>query len=413
MSRLLDLAEFQDEDPEVVPQILPVDARLSAAGPVESFKKLFERAASVTPEKEVISGTGFALLTSVGAARGSLPYLRIAATDGELSIEVNVDGFEVRLAGAALVPPKKILKILNLVPGPRIALDVLGNSLIMRSGRAQWTVQLPVGDALPPTPDVSMISLDAVDTRELIAGLSGALRAASHHTARSALMQLHLENGTVTGLDGARLHQCAVPSLSMLLETTIPNTAATEALALLRRGVEQSTHLGANGSHVVFQIGQDTLIAQKLLLPFPKDLSLIHGPAMTNQHRLTVERQELIEAVKRVRLNADPDFMVIMLSLIPGRVAVDGTSWELKVSARDKLGNNAIEILPVTWSGPTGSRVLYIQHHQLIDMLEVASSDEMVTLRLGDDTGTNRLPLFIDTGDFVGWVQQISPGFLG
>jgi len=409
---LLGLAQAQNDDQELVPEILPVDARLAAHGKVATFLALFERAAAVTPIKEVISGTGHALIEAFPATSSTVPYVKVSATDGDMTVVLWSDALQVSMPGAALVPAKKILDILKIAPTENMRFEVLGNTATLRSGRAQWSVQTPIGDHLPPAPDVSGVSTHPVKVAPFLAALDAARKAASTSSARASLMQLQVLNGALTGLDGGRLHR-QTAGLPLGLHTTIPLRVADEVGRLLKTAKTDTFYFGSNQSHLLFQVDQDEVIAQRLLTDFPNIENQILTPALTNTHTMSVPREILAEAVKRVRVNSDPEFQAMFLTLAPGKVTADGSTWTLTVSARDRSGNEAREALDVSWSGPKGNRALCVNHKYLSEFLATMST-EYVAFKIGDDSKAVRMPLFVenDVNGFTGWVQQMRPGYL-
>lgn len=135
------------------------------------------------------------LIEGFAADSSATSYVKISATDGEQTISVVVEGIKVAMAGAVLVPAQKILEILKRTPTDSVKLEVLGNSATLRSGRAQWTVQTPTGDSLPPTPDISDIELHSVGRKPLLRGLEVARKAVAGTAARPALMQAQVRDG--------------------------------------------------------------------------------------------------------------------------------------------------------------------------------------------------------------------------
>lgn len=410
---LLSLAETENEDPELVPEILPVDARLAVRGSVSIFQNLFERAASVTPIKEIITGTGHALLEAFAAEPGVSAYVRVSATDGTLTTQMYADGIEVLMPGAVLVPGKKISDILKSAPTATVQMEILGNTATIRSGRAMWEVQTPVGDALPPAPDVANVQTHRLSAASLQKALGVARKAASNSPARMTLMQLLVASGSITGLDGGRMHRQAVPGLPDTVDLTIPLAVADEMVRMLRGAKDDEVLFGGNSSHLVLRVDEDVLIAQRLLLDFPSVESQVLNPTLTNVHSMTLSRTDLEDAVKRVRINADPDYQAIFLTLAPGKATKDGKTWSLIVSAQDRLKNTAQESLEVQWVGPSKPRALCVNHRTFMDLLSFLD-DEFVTLKIGEDSKAVILPVLVDNqpAGFLGWVQQIRAGYM-
>ena len=140
---LLELAELSD--PELVPEILPSTATLAVKGDVTKLRTLFARAASVTPQQSIVPGTQFALFEAFSGGPLHAPYVRVTATDGELTTSVVTDGIEVAAPGSVLVPPKAIVDRLKLSPTEQVSFTVVDSALLLRAGRARWTVPVPVG----------------------------------------------------------------------------------------------------------------------------------------------------------------------------------------------------------------------------------------------------------------------------
>lgn len=410
---LLELSESQNADPEYVPTILPVDARLAVRGPVATFLDLFSRVASVIPTKEVISGTSHALLEVIAAAPNSLPYVRVSATDGSVAVSMVSDGIEPMMVGAALVPGKKIFEILKLAPTDTIRIEVLGTTVTLRSGRAQWEVQTVPGEALPPVADVSGVSTHTIPVEGFLEALTVARKAASTSPARASLQQVCVRSGSLTGMDGGRLHRMTVDGLPTEVDLTLPLRVVDEVTRLLKATSSPVLEFGGNSSHLVFRIDQDEIIAQRALVPFPDVESQVLAPALLNTYVLTVNRERLLDAIRRVRINSDPDYPAIFLTLVPGKTTDAGTAFTMTVSARDRSGNSSTEAMDVLWTGPAAGRVLCVVHSYLTDLLTTMDGEHAV-LRVGEDTKTTRQPLFVEnkvTG-FTGWVSQVRPGYL-
>lgn len=401
-----DLAEAEVEEEELVPELLPVDARCSVKTLAPILISLFERAASVTPVKEVIPGTGYTLFEAF-SDNSSVPYAQVTATDGEKSLVVLSEGVQVLMAGAVLLPPKRMLSILRLVSEELVKLEVVGTACTIRAGRAQWTVQVPSGSELLPLPDTSNIDLVGVSKTSFMEALNAARKAAATNTARSALMQIRIRNGALTGCDGARIHQYAVEGLDGSIDASISLKTADELLKALRQSFSDTFEMGVSSTLTAFRIDTDILIGQRLNLPYPDVDSLLYGPLLRNQESVVVNAADLANAVKHVRVSVDPEFAGVFLAIVPGRKMDDGTvPWNVSVRARDRIGNSATESIPCVWDGDK-ARELCINHHNLLDLLDVYDEEE-ISLKLGEDTKQRRSPLFVETDKFQASIAQMT-----
>lgn len=409
MQDLMDLLDLQQEDPEYVPDILPVDAKVSFRGPASKLRDAFVQAAAVIPTKEVIAGTSLMRVDVFPETKSSLAYATLTSTDGDMILTLQVDGISVRLPGAVRLPGKKLSDILKLCPEDEVAIEVVGLSATVRSGRALWTVRLA-----PESPLSALSGMDGVQTHPLsrlalLRALTVARRAASSSSARASLMQLSVRSGSIIGVDGARVHLQHVPELPLDMDTSIPLRSAEEMIRLLQGSDIQTVEFGSSNTHVVLRVADHSLVTQRLIVPFPDIADQLRAPQLTNQHHLAVDRQALLAAVKRVRVNADPDYQALFLTIQPGAKATDGPTWTLTLAVRDRDGNTAQEALSVSWSGPRGLPPVCVSHKMFYDLLS-ATEQDFLTLRVGDDSKTVKHPMYVHDSDagFIGLIQQLN-----
>ena len=399
---LLDLSELEDD---LVPEILPSSATLSVVADVNKLRLLFARASGVSPSKEVVPGTAYALLEAFPSTADSVAYLRITASDGEQTVSVVVDDVQVRIPGQVLLPPRRVSDILKLAPTTKIDLTVVGSSALIRSGRVRWTVAVPEGSVadLSSLVDVSAIPTQHVPAQAFLRGLQAARKAASTSHARVSLMQVQIKDGSIIACDGGRLHQAYVAGMDPAMDTTIPVRVVDELIKALQDA--EDLVLGSDDANLVFHIGSDSIVAQRMLLPFPDVGQLMLAPRLSNSLTLTVDRAQLDDAVRRVRVNADPDYAVVLLSVLPSAEKPGG--WQLEVSSRDRTGNNASEAIDCQWSGK--QMTVAYNHHHLIDLLSVCTSEHLF-LRMGEDTKSTRTPVLVEDSEagITGIVQQVT-----
>jgi DNA polymerase III sliding clamp (beta) subunit (PCNA family) len=396
----------EEGDPELIPEIVPIDSRLSISGSAETLAQAFERAVAIAPQKEVIPGTIYTKLSAVASTATTSSYVEVTALDSEKALSAVVAGFKITKPGEVLLPGRKILDILKLIltKEKTLRLDVIGHTVTIRSGRAVWTVQAPAGVDLPPFPDVSDIKTSGVPLKPFLRALKVAKLAAATNSSRFSLMQIQVRNQKVTGCDGSRVHQVRVEELDEALDVEIPIKVVDELIRGLEAADAEFFQLGSNDMHLLFEIGEDRIIAQRLMVGFPDLEAILLGPAFQNKDQLLVNRLELIQAIKRIRVNADPDYASFFLDVTKD---AEG-EWSLATSASDRaVGNSAYETLDVQYSG-SGSKNVCLNHRHLLELL-VAVQGEEVVFRLGTDTKTKRMSVLVHSDVFIGICQQMSP----
>lgn len=398
------LVESTPVDPELIPEILPSEARLAIGMLTSDLIALFTRAAAIAQPKELVPGTSMALLEAIPATETSLAYIRVSASDGQQWVSVVSDG-QVRIyrTGSVLVPAKKFLDVLKLAPHKATKITVIGTRALIQSGRVRWNIETPVGDRLSVTPQAMEVETFSVPAGPLRRGLRAVHAAIGTSKARGAFMQVHAALGVLTATDGPRLHRQRIEGLDEMIETDIPVFAVNQVLALLDIvGEEDRVEFGGNDRRILFRVGTNTLVVQRLYERFPDTEALILAPTFANDRALTIDRVEILNAIKRVRINADPSHAGITLGV---SARPDGHGWALSLSARDRIGNAAQESIACQWNGDTAHEIT-LNHVFLTDMLNVLS-DDTVIVRVGPDTKTNRTPVYIENGGFIGVLSQL------
>ena len=398
MADLLALSELEDR--ELVPEILPVDARLSIASQATVLTSLFSSAYDVTPAKEVIPYTSY---TRLEALEG---LMRVSASDGERFIFVESPVVIVKLTGNVLLPGKRILDILKLVPEETVRIDVIGTSATIRSGRAVWKVETPPVDAsFPAAAILNELQWLPIDRTSLVEALELILPAVSRTTARQSLMQAEIAKSILTSCDGARAHRVKI-DLPKSFKTTMPLRFIESAIKELKSSSEETVYLWSNHSTVGLKHGSNKLFSQRLNFDYPPVNHLVLGPALSNEERLIVNRRDLIDVIRRVRVSADPEFAAIFLS-----IREIGGQWLLTVSARDKSGNASQEILPASYDGPAILKDITLNHRYFLEFLACIHTEE-AELRLGESTKLKQAPVYYESEEFTGAIMVMAPNFV-
>ncbi len=321
--------------------------------------------------------------------------LRVVGSDGEMSIIATTGLVQVSAPGTAVFLARKLADICKEADEGDVHIRVDGTRAVVRIGRAEWNLVLVSGADYPGMPDIGEAAYRTVDRAGYLDALTAVRYAACRAAERANLMIIDVTDGRMIACDGARVAQAAVTDTGFSHQ--IPISAVDLLVKLLKNCGHDTIAVGESGDRLIYRFGEDTFIVNKLLAAFPDSEALYLRPALANTDPLAVERGDLVDAIRRVRISADANTAAIALHLEPGR---------LTVSARDRLGNTARETVDADWTGPT--RTLAVNHTFLTDLI---AQHPGTTLRflLGDDTQTRRSPLLLRDPDAgtTGVVQQM------
>lgn len=258
------------------------------------------------------------------------------------------------------------------------------------SGEAVWTLQSSK-DEYPKLPQASteLVDVDAVQWRSALLSVRSAVSDSVMHP---SLRMIDINEGRIRASDGFRIHQVLHP---FPFNVSIPSEAVAELVHILKGSVVP-TQVGVTETHSVVRQGGDYFLIARPTTQFADLDGLLLQPALTNnRQRLTVDREPLIHAVRRVRVVADPDSSALR---------IDVKKDEIRLSTKDPTGNQASESLPALWSGNLIS--LNVNHSHLMNLLEIVE-DSTITFYLGKRGHEGRSPILVKEDDRMAVLHQL------
>ncbi len=291
--------------------------------------------------------------------------LRLTGTDLELtiSVEVAVSG---GADGVAVLPGRLASDIVRALPAGSVDVEVDADEARIAAGRSEFSLRVLPADEFPriAEPGGEPVTLASA---ELATALSQVVRAASSDDARPILTGVLLA-AEATGLrlvatDSYRLAVRDLPGTTVLAEgqkVLVPSRALQELARVLSTGDSLTVRLGERDAS--FEVGGTRLTTVLIEGEFPPYERLI---PQTQSNRLTVGREVLLEAVRRVKLLAR--------EATPVRLAMSSDGLELVAITQDV--GQAHESLDAKFEG-TDLTVAFNPEY-LVQGIEVAPGDEV------------------------------------
>lgn len=254
--------------------------------------------------------------------------LKLTGSDLELTIEVELEVAGER-DGVAVLPSKIASDLVRSLGDPRVEVAVDGEEATITAGRFESSLRLLPADEFPR---LSMPPDDAVTlvAKDFAAALHQVVPAASADDARPILTGVLLaaegDGLRLVATDSYRLAVRDLPGTTVLREgqqVLVPSRALRELERLLGSAEEITLRLGER--EATFEVGGVRLTTRLIEGEFPNYRGLI--PA-SHPNRLTVGREALVEAVRRVKLMArEPN--------TPVRLGMSGDGLELVAITQD------------------------------------------------------------------------------
>ncbi|MGZ4683087.1 MAG: DNA polymerase III subunit beta [Acidimicrobiales bacterium] len=344
---------------------------------------------------EAVSAAGRAV-TSRGSSLPVLSGIRFELTGNQLRltgsdldttilVDKTVTGEQ---DGVAVIPAKLIGDISRALPPGKVEITVDGEDARIEAQRAQFTMRTIPATEFPrlPEPAEEAVVLPAAEFAEALRQVTVA---ASTEETRPILtgVQMSAEGSglRLVATDSYRLAVRDLPGTSVLSEgqsVLVPSSALKELGRLLGGADEVRLTLGER--EATFTVGADRLTTRLIEGEFPNYRGLI--PA-SQPNRLTVARDALLDAVRRMRLLAT--------DATPVRLVMRAEGLEL-VAIAQEVGQ-AHEALDAKYEG--AELTVAFNPEYLIAGIEVTPGDE-VTLET-TDAMKPALLRSIDSNDFL------------
>jgi DNA polymerase-3 subunit beta len=315
-----------------------------------------QRATSTRANLPVLSGLRLGLTGDT---------LRLTGSDLDLTIttEITVAGGS---DGVAVLPAKYAVDIVRSLEGGAVDIEVDGEEAHISGGRSNFRLHAIPADEYPnlTDPEGEEVVLQAADLAE---GLKQVVRAASTDESRPILTGVLLA-AEDTGLrmvstDSYRLAVRDLPGATALKEgqtVLVPSRALNELARALTDDTDVRLVLGERDAS--FQVGALHLTTRLIEGEFPNYRGLI---PTAPSNRLSVDRQSLLDAVRRVRLMARDNS--------PVRLTMTTDLLELRAVTLDV--GEASEQLDAAYQGD--ELTVAFNPEYLIDGLEVTPGDEI------------------------------------
>lgn len=336
---------------------------------------------------EAMSAAGRAV-SSRGGALPVLAGVRLELTDSKLlvtgsdldltiSVQVEVAGSE---DGVTVIPSKLAADVVRALPSGAVEVMVADEAANITAGSTEFSIRVIPAEEYPnlipaeepvPVPEGSAVTIDGVSFR---AALRQVVPAASVDEARPILTGVLMvpESGglRLVSTDSYRLAVKDLAGTSILGEdqkVLVPSRALAELVRIIGDGSEVLLRLAER--EAAFEVGNITLTTRLIEGDFPNYRGLL---PTGHPNKLTVERDLLLEAVRRVRLLAQES--------TPVRMAMSSDGVSLTAATADV--GKAQEALAAAYEG--SELTVAFNPSYLIDGIEVTTGPE-ITLETLDE----------------------------
>jgi DNA polymerase-3 subunit beta len=297
--------------------------------------------------------------------------LRVTGSDLDLTIsqQLTVAG---DTDGVVVIPSKLIADIVRALGPGAVDVVVEGDEVQITAGRSEFSMRTIPADDFPRlgSPEGDEVTLNAADLSD---ALKQVVKAASSDDSRPILTGVLLaaegEGLRLVSTDSYRLAVRDLPGTSVLSgdqSVLVPSRALAELNRVFGENETVALRLGERDAS--FEVGGTQVVTRLIEGEFPNYRGLIPD---TYPNELTVNRSELLDAVRRVRLMAQ--------EATPIRLNMRADTLELVAVTQDV--GQAQEVLDASYDGD--ELTVAFNPDYLIDGIEVTPGEE-ITLQTVD-----------------------------
>ena len=293
---------------------------------------------------------GLSIVQNVVSTRTTLPILSnvlLQASEGEIrltttDLDVGVRGSveaQVERSGATTLPARRLFSIVRELPAAEIYVDVDSKNLAsIRSGPSYFKILGLPEEEFPPLPRFDDAKIFTIAQKDLKDGLKKTSYAISTDETRyvlnGTLFSFKDNKLTLVATDGRRLAlvdlELEFPR-SQEIDVIVPTKAVMELQRLVKE--EGDVKVSISENQIAFEINQTLLVSKLIEGNYPNYRQVIPSEA---KERVTLERETLLNAVRRVALLASEKSNSVKLSFSKGNIDIVATTPEVG-EARESL----------------------------------------------------------------------------
>jgi DNA polymerase-3 subunit beta len=300
---------------------------------------------------------GLQQVQHVVGTRTTLPILSnvlIEANDGILKLtttdlDVGMSGqvkADIERDGATTLPARRLVSIIRELPSSEVSVEVDSDNVAsVRSGPSFFKILGLDQEEFPPLPSFDEAREFTFDQKQLKEALRKTSYAISTDETRYVLNGIFcsFKDGSLilVATDGRRLamveQEVEFPQ-SNEIDVIVPTKAINELQRLLEE--EGEVKVSISDSQVSFELNDSILVSKLIEGNYPNFRQVIPGEA---KERVTIEREVLHNAVKRVSLLANEKSNSIKLTFEPDQLHIAANSPEI---------GEAKESISINYKGP-------------------------------------------------------------
>jgi DNA polymerase-3 subunit beta len=262
--------------------------------------------------------------------------IELTGTDLEVGLRTHVDA-AIEEPGAITVNGKKIFEIVKSLPeGQKVRVERSDEVIEIKAGDSEFKVLCLPREDYPQVPEAKFergIRLPLKDLKDMIDRVYYAITQEQRYYLNGALLSLKNRQVELVSTDGHRLSYTKKGQDDLKVDKDVSVIVAKKTLSEIRKFEDETVEFDLDENNLFFRVGRRTLISRVIESKFPNYQAVI---PKDNPGRLTLSREELANAIRRVSLLSAERSKGIKFTIEKNRLRLFSSNPEIG-EARDKL----------------------------------------------------------------------------
>ncbi len=278
--------------------------------------------------------------------------LKLAATDLDTTVVTWIPA-TISTQGAVALPGKKLLEIVRELNGSDVSISTSGSRTSISSEKSSFTLPGSSRDSYPSLPSPGLaedrVALSLKMVKEAIRRTAYAVAGASEIRASltGSLWKFNPDYLEMVATDGHRLARIKMSDLKA--DSDMEAIIAPKALnLLLKLSTSEDLSLSFQGSQVSFHVGETSIYSRVIEGPYPPYEKVIPSG---NEKNLTLNRSDLLGALKRMSIIANPATHQIMFTIEHNKVILQAENTDAGEAREDMEAVYNSDPLQIAFNG--------------------------------------------------------------
>lgn len=237
----------------------------------------------------------------------------------------------IQMEGKIILPGRRLFEIIREVPEDMISISTTDNNTLIASGRSRFTMPGLDPQEYPEAPQLPSETTFKIPITTLLDGYENTAFAVSRDESRPAMCGIFLEIKNsqlqMVATDGHRLAliKKSGDTAQYLGGLNVKSIISIKVLSLLSNDGSEILEVSLDSGKIGFVLKNNKIISRLIEGPYPDYERVI---PTTNPNLLTVDRETLASALRRVSLFAHPMTKAVKFSLESQRIVLNAATPE-------------------------------------------------------------------------------------